>query len=49
MRCILENGRDEWKKEKGHRMRWKVECPFSYPKRLFMGVLRARIKWNIVQ
>ena len=49
MRRILEIGRDEWKKEMGYGMRWKVECTFSDLQRMLMDMLRARTKWNCVQ
>ncbi|MBE6525816.1 MAG: IS5 family transposase [Thermoplasmata archaeon] len=49
MTRILEIGRDEWKKENGYPMRWKVECTFSDLKRILMDILRARTRWNCVQ
>ena len=49
MKRILEIGRDEWKKENGYGMRWKVECTFSDLKRILMDILRAKTRWNCVQ
>ena len=49
MNRILEIGRDEWKKENGYGMRWKVECTFSDLKRILMDILRAKTRWNCVQ
>ena len=49
MRRINEIGRDEWKKENGYGMRWKVECTFSDLKRILMDILRAKTKRNCVQ
>ena len=46
---ILKVGRDQWKKENGYGMRWKVECTFSDLKRILMDILRARTRWNCVQ
>ena len=49
MRRILEIGRDEWKKENGYGMRWKVECTFSDLKRILTDILRAKTRRNCVQ
>jgi len=48
MRRIREIGRDEWKKENGYGMRWKVECTFSDLKRFLSDILRAKTKRNCV-
>ena len=49
MKRIDEIGRDQWKKEMGYGMRWKVECTFSDLKRILMDILRAKTRWNCVQ
>ena len=49
IRRINKVGRDQWKKENGYGMRWKVECTFSDLKRILMDILRARTRWNCVQ
>ena len=49
MTRILEIRRDEWKKENGYPMRWKVECTFSDLKRILIDILGARTRWNCVQ